>query len=102
MLPQGHRTMRREDAFGFGALRREDALRTRAADAVELRGIGQRSLLMMVVLRGDNGGCLMQRMTRHGRIVPALPVEHNRQAYGTNSRQHLYHLPEPPHFSVQR
>ena len=51
MLPDGNTAKRRDGPFRLGTLGRKDALGTRATDAIELRGVGQRGLLVVLVLR---------------------------------------------------
>lgn len=51
MLPGGNPPVRRDGPFRLRALGRQDALRARATDAIELRGVGQRGLLVVLVLR---------------------------------------------------
>ena len=89
MLPHGNLAKRRDGSLGLGTLSRQDALRTGAADAIDLRGIGERGFLMMLVLRSQDGRLARMLIGFFGfgygdRM--ALPVQQNRQAHGAKSR----------------
>ena len=56
MLPEGKTAKRRDDSFRLRSLGWKDALGTGAADAVNLRGVGQRGFLMVLMSRSQNGG----------------------------------------------
>ena len=87
MLPHGNLAKRRDGSLGLGTLSRQDALRTGATDAIDLRGIGERGFLMMLVLRSQDGGLARMLIGFFGfGDSMALPVQQNRQAHGAKSR----------------
>ena len=89
MLPHGNLAKRRDGSLGLGTLSRQDALRTGAADTIDLRGIGQCGFLMMLVLRSQDGGLARMLIGFFGYGYGdsmALPVQQNRQAHGAKSR----------------
>ncbi len=90
MLPEGKTAKRRDGSFGLRTLGRKDALRTGATDTIELRGVGQRSFLMMLVL-GSQDGRLMMLTGPFCSRAAALPVQQNRQAHDTKSRKYPCH-----------
>ena len=54
MMPEGKAAKRRDASFRLCTLGRKDALRTGTANAVNLRGICQCGILMMLVLRNKD------------------------------------------------
>ena len=75
---------------GLRTLSRQDALRARAADAIELRSICQRCFLMVLILLGDDGRLYLLKGLIDSSAILALPVQQNRQAYGTNHRHYPF------------
>ena len=72
MLPPGKAAKRRDASLRLRALGGKNALRTGTADAVELRGVGQRGFLVMPMLRGQNGRLPVLRGFGHGRAARVL------------------------------
>ena len=70
-------------AVGLAALRRADALRPRIANAVELRGIRQRGLTVVLLQRHHHRRVRLPCYLLHRHIGLALPVQQNRQQQGT-------------------
>ena len=100
MLPHGNLAKRRDGSLGLGTLSRQDALGTGATDAIDLRGIGERGFLMMLVLRSQDGGLARMLIGFFGfgyGDSMALPVQQNRQAHGAKSRKKPCHDHSPSH-----
>ena len=74
MLPDGKTAKRRDGSFRLGILGRKDTLRTGTADAVNLRGVGQRGFLLMLMLRSQDGRLAMLIGVAGSNVATVLPV----------------------------